>query len=231
MNRKQKWIKWLKQDLLPEVSYLLKLKTIYKTMGDIFENTKKYPKNNWFYWYAAQAHTAAVVAGIYRLIDARPKNDVISLYKLLNEVKDNPQLVSRRSYTRLPRNSYRDRFDYRIEKRRLNNEFTDRAGNGDCIEHLKVRQDIQHIKEISKKIEKFRHKFIGHHAYNQRQCKLKPTFKEAHDCIDQLNDIFKKYYLLITGDSIITNEMNDVRNDLVLFFKDLMKKSQINIDS
>jgi hypothetical protein len=142
-------------------------------------------------------------------------------------VKKYPELVSRRAYTRLTRNSYRDRFDYREEKRRLNKEFTQRAGNETYINPSIVNKDIKHIESLSKTIEKFRHKFIGHHAYNQKRCRLKPTFKEAHDCIDEFAEILQKYYMLITGNGIeivADWEIGRIENDILKIFNSSKEK-------
>jgi hypothetical protein len=130
-------------------------------------------------------------------------------------------LVSRRSYTRLTRNLYRDRFGYRFKKRRLNKEFTQKAGNGPYINPLIVKKDIKQIESLSKIIKKFRHKFIGHHAYNQRRYKAKPTFKQSHDGIDKLAEVFEKYFLLITrtGMTVVNDlEKDDIENDLNMIF-------------
>ena len=218
-NKKQRWKKCLEKDLLPEIRYLIKLKIVYKKLEDIFVGSKKYPEKSYFYWYLGQVHAASIVSGVYRLIDER--KDVVSLLRLLVEVYKYPELVSRRAYTRLTRNLYRDQFDYREEKRRLNNEFTDRAGNGQYINPSILNGDIKQIESVSKKIARFRHKFVSHHAYNQKRYRLKPTFKQAHDCVGRLADIFHKYRLLIigSGTEIIENwEIRKIENDILKIF-------------
>lgn len=156
-------------------------------MEDIFVESQIYPEKSYLYWYLGQVHAASIVSGVYRLIDER--NDVVSLLRLLIEVKKYPKLVSRRAYTRLIRRLYRDKFDYRFEKCRLNKEFTQRAGNGQYINPLIVNGDIKQIESVSKKITRFRHKFVSHHAYNQKRYRAKPTFRQVHDCIDKLAEI------------------------------------------
>ena len=84
-NKKQRWKRWLEKDLLSEIRYLIKLKIVYKKLEDIFVGSKKYPKKSYFYWYLGQVHSAATIAGLYRLIDKR--RDVVSLLRLLIEIK------------------------------------------------------------------------------------------------------------------------------------------------
>lgn len=217
--KKQRWKKWLVKDLLPEIRYLIKLKLAYKKLEKIFMRSKKYPKGSQFYWYLGQVHAASIASGIYRLIDKR--KDSVSLFRLLNEVKEYPELVSRRSYTRLKKGLYIEKFDYRNMKLSRNKEFTDRAGKSRYINLSIVNKDIRQIKSGSKIIEEFRHKFVAHHAYNQKLYKTKPTYKQAHDYIDKLAEIYKKYYQLITGrpiEIIDDWEIKTVKNDIAKIF-------------
>jgi len=219
-NKKQRWKRWLEKDLFPEIRYLIKLKTVYKKLEDIFVGSKKYPEKSYFYWYLGQVHSATAITGLYRLIDKR--KDVVSLINLLGDVKVYPELVSRRAYTRLA-NIPRNDIAFTDEKKRLNKEFTQRAGNGLYINPSIINKDIKQIESLSKIIKKIRHKFIGHHAYNQRRYRTKPTFKQTYDCIDEFEKIFRKYHLLITGGDIkvISNyEKQKIENDLALIFKE-----------
>ena len=219
MNRKQRWKKWLRQDIVSEIRYLTKLEIVNKKLSEIFEMSESCPKKSYFYWYIRHVHSASVAAGFYRLIDIR--RDVISLKKLLHEVRQAPELVSRRAYTRLPMKA-RNAIDQKLEKQHLNEEFTKMAGSGQYVDPEIVSRDIKRIENISKKIEKFRHKFIGHHAYNQKRHKIAPTFEEAYGCVQQLTEIFKKYHLLITQsdiDVIADWEKQNIENDLASFFK------------
>jgi len=216
-HRKQKWKRWLKKDLRPEIRYLMTLKIVYKKMTEVFTDSQKYPEKTYIYWYIAQVHSASIVAGIYRLIDKR--GDVVSLYRLLTEVKNNPELVSRCAYTRLPARYPNHTRNY-LNKNGLNKEFTQMAGNGKYINRSIVDRDIKQIDNISDRVGKFRHKFIGHHADNQRHYRVMPTFKQAHDCVDELERIFNKYYQLITGTFIINNiDIQGIEDDISSFFK------------
>ncbi len=98
-----KWKRWVENDLRAEIEYLLELKAIYTTLGKNFKNSGKFPEKNILYRYLGMVHSAAISTGIYRLIDVGP--DVVSLVSLLNEVKNNPQLISRRTYTHLNLNN------------------------------------------------------------------------------------------------------------------------------
>ena len=103
--KKQRWKRWLEKDLLSEIRYLIELKIVYKKLEDIFIGSQEYPEKSDLYWYLGQVHSVSIVTGFYRLIDKR--KDVVSLLRLLVEVKKYPELVSRRAYTRLaniPRN-------------------------------------------------------------------------------------------------------------------------------
>jgi len=219
---KQKWTRWLKKDLFSEFWYLLKLKKIYEIMLNIFKNAEKYPENNWSYWYVKHTYTDAIIASIYRITDMRSRKDVISLYRLLNEVKDNRRLISRKAYTRITGNKWKNSIYYGLEKDRLNNEFTQVAAGGAYIRPSIVRRDISQIKKIYKEIKNFRHKFVAHHAYDQRRYRKIPTFPEVNDFVKQLYDIFSKYYLLITGGAVVINidrDEEEIKADLAAIFK------------
>jgi len=215
---KRKWKRWLEDHIRPEIEYLLRLKAIYKTLGKIFTNSKRYPQRSTFYWYLGVTYSTSIVAGIYRLIDNR--NDVISLLRLLNGIKQNPELISRRAYTRLNLKNESD-FTRACEKRRLNEEFTEWAGSGEYIDSEIVTKDLQRINEVSKPLVKFRHKYIGHHAYNQKSWKGKiPTYRDVHKCIDELTKIFRRYYLLITHCNWnLTDKINDIKREINAFFE------------
>jgi len=140
----------------------------------------------------------------------------------LKGIKPNWKLISRRAYTRITRDKYRDEIDYRDKKSELNDEFTKYAGAGEYISPCKVCSDIRRIRKIYKRIEIIRHKFVAHHAYDQRRYRKIPTFLEVNDFVKQLYDIFSKYYLLITGGSVVINidqDVTEIKEDLAAIFK------------
>lgn len=218
-SQRRKWRRWLQEDLRSEIAYLQTLKIVYKKLADIVVRSSAYPKINHFYWYIGQAHSAATVAGIYRLVDTR--SDVVTLRRLLIEIENKPKLVSRRAYTRLKVKD-RDKVRRAVEKKHLNKEFTQLAGNGQHLKATTVSRDINRLDYIRRKIENLRHKYIAHHAHNQKRYKVKQTFKQTHACIDELETIFRKYHQLVVGGDIhITSncERQDIENDIDLIFQ------------
>lgn len=229
MNRKkrhlkQKWKRWLINDLLPEIRYLLKLKTVFRKLSEVFSDINKYPKNNYFYWYIGRVHSATVVTGLCRMMDER--KDVVSLVRLLNEIKENPELISRRAYTCI-KQKYREPRHYNFVKRRLDNEFSKMAGKGSFLDPRIIESDLKRIKKITAKTIQYRHKFIGHHAYNQRIYKKTPKLLDIHTCFDNFEKIFRRYFLLITGGDIEVYgdlEVRDIEKDINQIFKSIGNK-------
>lgn len=218
-SQRRRWRRWLKKDLLSEIAYLKALKIVFKKLADIVERSSLSLKMSHFYWYIGQVHSAATAAGIYRLVDTR--SDVVTLRRLLTEIENKPELVSRRAYTRLKvRDTDRGRLT--VEKKHLNKEFTRLAGNGKYLKPAIVSKDANRLDSIRRKIENLRHKYIAHHAYNQKCFKITQTFKQTHACIDELELIFEKYHQLIAGGyvQVISNtEIQAIESDIDLIFQ------------
>lgn len=188
------WLSMLKQVENP-VSKLLENRFFFRELSSILKRNPNIPANNPFLVWIWENYLLNAAIGVRRLVDAN--SDSVSLYHLLESIKEHPEILSRERYKKLYDDSGFANDDYYT-----NSRFDALVGEGNIhIDPKDVDKDIQSIKNIKTgKLITYVDRIIAH--YDRRGIKDPPTIKELDDSIDLLEELTKKYYGIITAGGI-----------------------------
>ena len=186
MNQKfKKWNKWI-GTIYKEVVRLVEHQQIYGKVQDTIKANPEIQKPNAFYRFLEDNYGDSGTMGVRRQI--KPHKDSISLVGLLEDIIENPSVLSRKKFVGL----------YRPEMQSGASRIFDERFSGSCTDHIDpviVQQHLDELKAHGDKVEEFADKRLAHRDKKQP---VIPTFGELHACIDCLKKLTIKYYLLLT---------------------------------
>ncbi len=143
--------------------------------------------------WMASCFVQAAVSAVRRLVDL--DKDCISLRRLLVELHTYPQLVTRALYV----GYFSKSADWL--KDAGGKEFDRWSNGGDQLDPSVVEADINRLVAAAEPIKAYVDRRVAH--YDRRGlAKAAPEFPELTECLKTLEDIFKKYHLLLRGSSL-----------------------------
>lgn len=195
-TRLKKWIRWLKV-IQDEVYQLVIAKDIFWTVQDLISKNKKIQKPSSFYRYLGNTYVSHVLIGIRRQVKIDKQS--ISFAKLLSEITDDPQRVSRKYYKAL----YKDSVVIKVVRNLADRHFDRFCGDDPAyISPIMVADDLHCLKDLSKKCEDFADKRIAHRDKSDPKTLLK--FSEIDTCIEALDKLYVKYHQIFHASSMDT---------------------------
>jgi hypothetical protein len=143
--------------------------------------------------WMASCFIQAAVSAVRRQV--KLDKDSISLRRLLVELQTYPQLITRQLYV-----GYFAKAEPWL-KEAGPREFDAWSGGGDQLDPSVVQADVSRLVAAAAPIEAYGDRRVAH--YDQRGLAgPAPTFKELTDCLQMLDDTFKKYHVLLRGSSL-----------------------------
>jgi len=174
------YIKSIKAD----IERMLINRYFLKEYFEIVKNNPEIQKPRDFHDWVMGNYYCSIVINIRRQLDIR--KDSISFLRLLKEIKNNPEILSRYWY----KNNFK--YDW------ADADFTNNAGSGEFIDTKIINGDINKLSSLGCKIEKFGDEYFAHRSKSPTTNKLE--IKEVDNFIDEFETLFKKYYLLFTAE-------------------------------
>ncbi|MBF0293518.1 MAG: DUF2442 domain-containing protein [Nitrospinae bacterium] len=188
-----KWIKWL-DVIKAEVQQELVLpKHTFSEIQGIIKANPKLQQQNYFYRYLARTYISHMLMGVRR--QTKIGKDSISFARLLQEMIDNSQIISREYYVGL----YKDT-EAQVAKSFADNDFNKFADPG--FSHIKpslICDDLTKLRSVAKRCEKYADKRIAH--WDKSPPKEIPTYNELDDVVELLDKLYAKYAQLFHGSS------------------------------
>jgi hypothetical protein len=189
-NRFDKWNKWL-DSIYWEITNLSRYRNIFWEVQGIIKNNPRIQKQSSFYEFLGVSYVAFVLMGIRRQVKIH--KDSISFARLLKEIYETPEVLSRTRFVALYKGSivehYADRdFD----------QFSGKARSH--VDPIIVKKDHENLKEKAKGFETYADRRIAH--LDKRKPKTILKFKDVDNCIDFLEKLTKKYWLLFRGEYV-----------------------------
>ena len=193
-NKEKEWILILKQ-IENSVSKLLENRFFFREFMSIVEANPQLPENNYFIVWIWENYLYNAAIGIRRFMDKDTKS--VSLYLLLKDIKENPEILSRERYTALFKDTgFADDYNY------INQCFDKLVGEGkDHIDPTDVEGDIKRLIERTEVLRTYVNKTIAH--LDKEKLKKLPTIKNLDDSVDLLDELVQKYYAIFHAGSII----------------------------
>lgn len=191
---RQKWKKWIDK-IGHDLGDLLISQDIFKEVAQIVASNKQIRSSPFFFTWIQNNYMDSIVVGLARLNDHDGRT--ISLHNLIKEIKENPEAITRDYFV----SRYRK---WMQEKGMADNDFNKFAQkNNQYISSSKLNKDIKHLDEETELIKNFRDQWVAHLDMNQAIKQL-PTHNDVEKALEYLDEIFRRYYMLIDGAGIVT---------------------------
>ncbi len=184
---RRKWRGWLKK-IGNDLGDLLTSNEVFKELGRIVEDNKNIQSPALLHDLIFTNFAHSVAIGIRRLNDQDKRS--ISLYRLIMDISEHRDVITRKYYISTYRkwmrqNGIADRdFDLFANK------------NDEVLSAYKLKRDWRKLKNDSDRIKKFVDKWVAHSDLKQRRYKI-PTFKDVDNVLNDIDQLFCKYYLLL----------------------------------
>jgi AbiU2 len=185
----EKWLRWI-EVIKSEITDLVVTNHIFHETQKLIANNSKLPTSNDFYGYLRYTYVTHVVMGLRRQIKVKPES--ISMSRLLCEVSENPQILSRAHFVSLYVGS---------EHASHANDDFDKFATPDAT-HINadlVKKDLEEFKRAVKKCECLSDRRIAH---RDTRAVDEPTYDDIEQCICLLDKLYSKYYLLFRASSM-----------------------------
>ena len=191
MNDKfDKWKKWL-EVIYHEIIGLSENRYVYQRVSKIVEDNPKIQKPSLFYEFLTRSYAVLMLMGIRRQIKADKES--ISFARLLDEICKNPEVISREDFVALYKGSD---VEYRASQ-----DFDQFAGEGSpYVDPQIVSKDIEDLKAKAQKCEECADKIVAH--TDEKKPSSLPTYEDVDVCLDLLQGLLQKYWLLFTGEML-----------------------------
>lgn len=189
-----KWLKWLKR-IQDDLHRLGSYREVFQTIQSAFQKNESLHVPSILHDYIPQTYVAYSISAIRRQI--KTNKNSISLVGLLNDIAGSPQVLSREYYKSL----YSDSPDF--IKELAYSDFTENAKtDGPHIDSATVRQDLERITSTVRIVEVYADKVLAHS--DRKQPDSFPRYGDIDRCINVLDEVFCKYYVLLTASNINT---------------------------
>lgn len=214
------WVDW-SDYIQGEIAHLTRKRNIYRETINLMRG-RNIHKSNEFYKYIKVTYADSVLMNVRRLVDTR--NDVISFLRLLGDIRCNLKILSRKRFIAKviylnncyePAGNISKKQQQAFEmkaKLEANQNFNKYSGNGEeYINQDIVNKDIEKLKEKADKLKKYTNKWVAHHAKSnvQKNRISTPSDGELDSFISVLEELFKKYHLLLRGEEYQFTKLNE----------------------
>ncbi|PIU64146.1 MAG: hypothetical protein COS84_08780 [Armatimonadetes bacterium CG07_land_8_20_14_0_80_40_9] len=189
-DRFDKWDNWL-NSIFSEITNLSINRNIFWEVQDIIEKNPKIQKPSAFYEFLGSVYVASALMGIRRQV--KIDKDSISFARLLKEICDTPEVFSRTRFVALYKGSTAEHL--------ANRDFNKFAGEtGSHVDPNLIRLDLEELKAKVRGCEKYADQRVAH--FDKQVMSNIPTFSDLDDCIDFLEKLMEKYYLLFRAGTL-----------------------------
>ncbi len=211
----EKWLRWM-ETIHNEILALVQDANMFWEIQDIIRRNPRIQKPNAFYNYLVRTYLSHALAGLHR--QTKLQKDSISFVRLLGEIAENPEELSRSYFnSRHPDSDGPDLGQVvggsdpeklGVDSSQLKaiikmDDFAPYAdATGAYVCPQMVKDDLARVESAVKTQEEFIDKRIAH--WDKRKPKVIPTFEELDDCIKLLDQMYVKYHFLFHAESIDT---------------------------
>lgn len=204
-NKLKKWLKWLGIIEL-EIYNLVEAKDIFWRVQDLIKKNEQIQKPSIFYNYLGETYISHVIIGIRRQIKKNKQS--ISFIRLLDEICQNPEKVSRKYFVSL--------YEGSAIKDWANKDFDQFCGtNTNHISPSMVENDIIELSNSANKLEEYADKRIAHR--DKTALKEIINFGDIDDCIDFIDKLYCKYHLILLAVSMKSLKPSDLTDWMAIF--------------
>ncbi|MGA7493622.1 MAG: hypothetical protein WB930_15395 [Syntrophobacteraceae bacterium] len=210
-NRLTKWIQWL-QMICDDVSILATNRFIFNKVQLMIQSNTALHKPSYFYNYLTDTYVTYSVIVIRRHLKPNKfredgninanwrkinnRSNDISLTRLLSEIHDTPELLSKEYFTTLYKTSPMIKY--------VEGDYINIYGGGTYINQEMVRDHLLELKKVTTNIEYFADKRLAH--FDKGELNQLPRYEEIDICIKVLDRLCCKYLSIFHAEACDTLE-------------------------
>lgn len=201
----RRWKRWL-EIIYVEIVELSHQRRVFREISTMFEQNPALRQADPTIWqWLAENYAAATAVAVRRQADYSPRKPVASLYSLLTEIAEHPEVVTRewfvRQYVRNSPAMTRDHW-----RRAGEHDFDRFAANhrSKRISSRKVLSDRRRLRRAEARVRHYVNKRIAHRAL--RGYRGPATFADLNAAIDELGRLLARYRLLLDQGGMVDVE-------------------------
>lgn len=192
------WSAWLRSEpesgrtIYAEIVEMLAFRQIWRGFAIVHDAApQEARKNATFVFWVRWNYARSMGSAIRRQVDVR--EDVVSLGRLIDRVWKYPTALTRERYRRT------QGLD---DVRMVDEWFRELAGTGDYINPEIPAADMERLRQDTATVRNWVNKAVAHTDQRERDA---PSLAQIDDAIDSVVELFRKYYALVVGASMIPN--------------------------
>lgn len=193
-QRIEKWQRWIDGQMKTEIVSMHLHRDTWQQVQQIIRDNGALPDSYWWE-FMGDTYAIAQAVAVRRQVDVH--KDVASLGKLISEVSEEPQLITRDFWIDLWDTS--DRIDLAFAQRAWAKQFGGESGNH--LDPAIPLADLDALRTSSASVTRYVDRHLAHSDRNPIPASDLPTLSEVHDAIDQIGYLYKKYYNMLTAAS------------------------------
>jgi hypothetical protein len=191
-DRLDKWYVWLTAVISAEIHSMHLHRRVWLEVRSILERNDALPPS---YWWIFMADTYAVTQGVAVRRQVDNRKDVISLARLLIDIRGHPTLLSRDYF--LSRFDPNDADKLAWAESFWAEAFAGKIGN--YLDPAIPKADLSAIVAAAENVKDFVDAMVAHRGQSAFPTGPELMLSEVHEAIDTLGATYRKYYGLITG--------------------------------
>jgi hypothetical protein len=186
-----RWVRWM-DTIARETIGLFGFRDYWRGLAQMTQANPDIPPSTIFnvlaIWYGS-----AMMIGIRRQTDRR--NDSVSLWRLLTEMAQRPNVITRSRHVAV---WVRDGYDADWRSREGDKSFTTFAGEGaETIPPDRTFADRQRLWDVAEPIIRHVNKRLAHREEDERALPAVPTYGEINRAVDLVGELLNRYQLLL----------------------------------
>ena len=185
----QRWKRWFDQ-IGRDITELVVHRHVYREVYEIINANPGLQVASSFYDWMRLAYVNQMAVGVRRLTD--PDRRSISLVRLMDEIEQDPEVISRRRFVGL----------YSPHLRRKGHRDFDRiAGPGaPHVNPAIIRRQRRGLLRAEWRLRLFVNRHVAHRS--RHPLRRLPSYAELNACVDLLEQLMKDYTLMLKADGL-----------------------------
>jgi hypothetical protein len=196
-HRIEKWTRWIDGSIKNDVLTMHLHRDAWRTVAEILDAHGHLPPS---YWWEFMRDTYATTQAVAVRRQADTHRDVASLGKLITELADDTDRITREFWIALWRDPDH-RWSERTAQRAWEEQF---AGSvGEHLDPTIPRGDLDALRTAAASVKAYVDEHVAHAEAKSLPPEVTLTLKQVHDAVDVIGDLFKRYYNLLTASSYL----------------------------
>jgi len=189
---RRKWRRWLKR-IGDGLGNLLTSNDVFKELRRIVGLNKQIQSPALLHVWISDNFASSVASGVRRLTDH--SNKAISLHRLIKDISLHRDVINRQYYV----STYPK---WMLDKGLADSDFDKYAR---LLSLPRLKRDLTKLKRDTASIKTFVDKYVAHCDLDQERYKI-PTFKDIDNTLQDLDELFCRYYMLLTRGGLNTRK-------------------------